>query len=467
MADSGSFASHMSASDELMWTIERDPVLRSTVTAVALLDRVPEWDVVRESVERAVAAIPRLRQRVIVPPVGPPQWVDMPELDLDYHLRRLTVPADRSLEALLDLAAAIAMREFNTEHPLWEFTLVGGVEGGQAALIQKFHHTLTDGVGAMRLAGELFDGERSPSPRPVPAVMDAAPGGWLGATRRGLGDVVAQASRSAAGVVPAAANFTRELVLSPGSTLGASAALLRSVGKLLAPVSEPLSPIMRGRSTNWHFDAFDVDLSALRSAAGEGSVNDAFLAAVAAGMGRYHRRHGRDIELLRMTMPVSIRTDQDPLGGNRFVPVRFALPVDISDPAESMRVLGALSRQWRSEPAVAFTDLLAAALNRLPKSAVTSVFGGMLKNIDFVTTNVPGFPAVVYLGGAGIVREYVFAPPTGAALNVALMSHAGMCCVGVNCDLKAVPDPDVLTACLIEGFEHVLAVAPSASRRAS
>jgi hypothetical protein len=224
---------------------------------------------------------------------------------------------------------------------------------------------------------------------------------------------------------------------------------------------------MRGRSPNWHFDAFDVELAAIKAAAGDRSVNDAFLAAVAAGLHRYHQRHGCEIDELRVTMPVSIRTERDPLGGNRFVPVRFALPVHVSDPQERMRVLGDLSRQWREEPAMALTDVLATALNLLPAHLVTAVFGGMLKNIDFVATNVPGFSAVVYLGGAGVVREYVFAPPSGAALNVGLMSHAGICCVGVTVDTTAVPDPDALTASLIEGFEDVLAVAPSASRRAS
>src|SRR5690242_15579907 len=130
-----------------------------------------------------------------------------------------------------------------------------------------------------------------------------------------------------------------------------------------------------------------------------------------------------------------------------------------------MRELGTLARQWQDEPATALTDTLAGALNRLPDVAVTAVFGGMLKNIDFVCTNIPGFPAAVYIGGSALTREYAFAPPSGAAVNVALLSHAGTCCIAINSDLAAIPDPTVLTECLEEGFDEILSLASGASRR--
>ena len=80
----------------------------------------------------------------------------------------------------------------------------------------------------------------------------------------------------------------------------------------------------------------------------------------------------------------------------------------------------------------------------------------MLKAIDFVATNVPGLTQRSYLAGAEVVRQYAFAPPSGSAFSVALMSHVDQCCVGINADTAAVPDPEVLTVCLREGFEEVL-----------
>ena len=89
-------------------------------------------------------------------------------------------------------------------------------------------------------------------------------------------------------------------------------------------------------------------------------------------------------------MPISTRRKGDAPGGNRFTPVRFALPAAIDDPAERMRALGAMARAWRHEPAVGLTNVLAGVLSHLPRDVTTSIFGSMLKGIDFVATNVPG-----------------------------------------------------------------------------
>src|SRR5690349_23127135 len=98
------FAHHMSDEDALMWNIEKDPVLRSTIVAVAVLDREPDWGRLRGRFERATLLIPRLRQRVLSPPlrIGPPRWTNDPGFDLDFHLRRFRLPPPGSLRTLLD-----------------------------------------------------------------------------------------------------------------------------------------------------------------------------------------------------------------------------------------------------------------------------------------------------------------------------------------------------------------------------
>ena len=70
------FAHHMSDEDALMWNIEKDPILRSTIIAVAMFDGVPDWNVLRRRMERTSRLIPRFRQRVLSPPLrmGPPRW---------------------------------------------------------------------------------------------------------------------------------------------------------------------------------------------------------------------------------------------------------------------------------------------------------------------------------------------------------------------------------------------------------
>src|SRR5262249_9055016 len=85
------FERHMSDEDALMWNIEKDPTLRSTILAVGIFDGVPDWQVLRRRVERTSRIIPRFRQRVLSPPlrIGPPRWTVEPTFDLDFHLKRI------------------------------------------------------------------------------------------------------------------------------------------------------------------------------------------------------------------------------------------------------------------------------------------------------------------------------------------------------------------------------------------
>jgi hypothetical protein len=138
--------------------------------------------------------------------------------------------------------------------------------------------------------------------------------------------------------------------------------------------------------------------------------------------------------------------------------VRFTVPVDGESPAQRVRDAAACAHDWRDERALSLTDVLAAALNRLPTPVTTRVFGSMLKNVDFVATNVAGIPVPVYLAGAKVEREYAFGPPSGSAVSFALVSHVDTCCIGVNLDTSAVRDPERLVAYLRESFDELLAL---------
>jgi hypothetical protein len=83
----------------------------------------------------------------------------------------------------------------------------------------------------------------------------------------------------------------------------------------------------------------------------------------------------------------------------------------------------------------------------------------MLKHVDFLASNVPGFAFPVYLAGADVDGFVSFGPTIGASLNATLLSYDGTCTVGVTIDEAAVPDADVLMTCLAEGFDEVLAIA--------
>jgi hypothetical protein len=218
---------------------------------------------------------------------------------------------------------------------------------------------------------------------------------------------------------------------------------------------------MVGRGLTRRLAALDVAFDDMRrvAKATDASLNDVFVAAVLGGVRRYHERHGSEPEQLRMTLPINLRQGDDDAGGNRFAPARFPVPAAIEDPRERIGAIGELVREWRGEPALQMTAMLAGILNRLPTATTTALFGGMLRCCDFVTSNIPGAPVPVYFAGARVERLYAFAPPAGAAFNVALISHCDTCCVGIVIDTTAVPDPDVLIGCLHAGFDEVLALA--------
>ncbi len=443
----------MGPADAVLWDIEHDPVLRSTITAVAVFDRVPDWDRLSARLAHAVTEVPRLAQRVVNVPLGlgPPRWVPDPEFDLSFHLRRVRAPGHRDLAAVLELAQPIAATPFDRSRPLWEFTLVEGMADGRAALIQKVHHSLTDGVGGVQLALALLDDRPDTPLDPPPGAVRhppvGVPGGleMLGRTaiEQGIGVVRAVASLPAA--VRDVAPRTR--------------ALVPSTVRLLRPISAPASSVLRGRSVGRRLAVIEIPLEDLRAAAraGGASINDAFLAAVVGGLARYHAHHGAAMDELRINMPVNVRVADDDVGvGNRFTPARFAVPGDIDDPVERMHRLGALARAWRDEPAMAFSDTMAAALELLPVPVTAAVFRALLANVDVVCSNVPGLPGRCWIAGAEMVREYPFAPPAGAALSVTLMSHGETACIGIACDAAAVHDPAILSTCLAEGLSEIV-----------
>jgi hypothetical protein len=159
------------------------------------------------------------------------------------------------------------------------------------------------------------------------------------------------------------------------------------------------------------------------------------------------------VDRLRVTLPISIRREDDPAGGNRITLQRFVVPVGTGGVAERMQVIGETCRAVRRERSLPHTNAIAGVLNMLPSGVV----GDMLKHVDFVASNVPGIAVPVHVAGAEVVGFFAWGPTIGAALNVTLLSYNGTCCVGVTTDTAAVPDAGVLVDCLAEGFEEVLA----------
>jgi len=459
------YESRMSDSDKLMWTIEHNPMLRSTITSVVLLDRAPDRAAMTDIIDRASRKVPRLRQRVVSNPlsVAPPRWEVDPNFDLGYHLRWMRSGGDGSLQDLFDIAEPIAMQGFDRARPLWEYTVVEGLADGKAGLIMKIHHAITDGVGGVALMLATFDLEREPGDR---GPMPEAPEVHVMNQRERFLDAMAHEGRRGAGIAKRSiGTVVGALGLAAADPVGTSGVVnetAQSVLRMLQPASDPLSPIMRHRSLSVHFDVLTVPLDEAKRAAkrAEGKLNDAFLAGLIGGWRRYHDHHGARVDTLRMSMPINVRSDETrDQAGNQFAPARFPVPLDVEDPVELMRTVHELVEGARTEPALALLDPMAGLLNRFPKELATGLFGSIMKGIDFTASNVPGAPIPLYLAGAGFLGQFAFGPMAGAASNVTLLSYLNDLNIGFNTDPAAVPDPDVLMDSMRASFDEILALA--------
>lgn len=449
-------AKYLSQNDKIMWTVESDPLLRSTIVGFAVLERAPDFELVVERVEHAMEMVPGLRQRVEPAPLHPTvlRWVHDPAVDVRQHVHHVRVPQGGTLVDALEHARTTAATGFDRARPLWDFTLIDGLDDGRAVWCMKAHHVLTDGIGSVQLAAHLFDFEPD-APRPSIATVAEPPHrsvmddlvevvshdieGAVGLARRGVGSIVP-------GMLKA--------VRHPRAAVTDTVNVARSIGRLVQPVSSQLSPLMRDRMLAGSFRVMEVDVEELRTAARRhgGRLNDAFLAGITGGLRLYHELHDADVAHLRVAMPISLRTDQDEAGGNHVTVMRFVVPVDITDPGFRIRELHQQVANLRDEPSIEYTEMVAGALNVMPRG----VIGSMLKRVDFLASNVPGVPVPMYLAGSKLQRFYPFGPTAGSAVNVTLMSYNGTCCIGVNADGAAIPDPDVFLQCLREGFAEVL-----------
>lgn len=457
---------YLSQNDTIMWMVEADPLLRSTIVGVVLLEHAPTWSDVVHRMEHVVHHVPALREKVVPVPLHPTtlRWVQDPDFDLSYHLRRVRLPGHPGEQHLYDYARTLAMSGFDRARPLWEFTLVDGLRGGKAGFVMKAHHVVTDGIGAVQLSAHLFDFEPNALPPPAPSTAvagepphAASPVGslqlWRDVIEHDIDGVVQLARKQVASVIPSLLHA----ISHPQETVAEVVETARSIGRTVAPTFDMLSPVMTDRKLVSHFRAVDVPLQTLHDAAAAagGTLNDGFLAGITGGLRRYHEHHGATVDQLRVAMPISIREEADDAGGNHVTVLRFKVPVGIEDPADRIAALHAVAGTKRAERSLPHTEAIAGVLNTMPRG----VLGSMLKRIDFLASNVPGVPTPMYLAGAEVERFYPFGPTAGSAVNVTLMSYRDLCCLGVNTDAAAIPDPDRFRSCLLAGFDEVLALA--------
>ena len=471
----------LSPLDYLLHRGEAYPATRSAFLNLEILDRPADWGRLREAMDRASRVVIRMRQKVVIPPLPatPPRWVVDPDFDLDYHLRRVALPAPGTLRQLLDLAELTLQSPLDTSRALWEAVYVEGLEGGRSALLTKLSHAITDGLGGIALFEQVYDTERNPEPRPMPPVpvpRDVSGSDLLRDSIRQLPETTFAAGRKLLG---RAAGTAARLITQPGATVTEAVGFADSARRVLSPPPAEPSPLLRRRSLVSRTVVLEVPLTDLRAAAkavdipggrgGRGgskaSVNDAYLAALCGGLGRYHEVLGVPVDALPLALPVSLRGADDPASGNRFTGITIAAPVGEPDPVERMKQVREQVIAGRSEPAIDVIGRLAPVLSLLPDEALHEVIDRITPP-DIQASNVPGYAQETFLAGARVDRQYGLGPLPRVAMMAILISRAGTCTVAFRYDTASFTAADQLEKCLQAGFDEIVELGRPPARSA-
>jgi diacylglycerol O-acyltransferase / wax synthase len=474
------FQPRMSDAEALMWSLENDPWLNPNGAMVTLLDRPIDVEQFRRRLRYAVAKIPRLRERV-VPGLGrlsPPVWVPDGEFTFDYHLRHISLPPPGTIRQLYDLVTRYYEDPFDRTRPLWQFVVIDGVEGGRGAIFWKVHHSISDGIGMIRLS-ELYMETRRSATLPVEVDLDeviaqalgnqpGTAGKWRPERPAGL---LESASASVGYLWRRQAGFAVrtafELGSLPAHPLRAMDWATGAVGTIRGTVEEVRgrggevkggSPLWRRRSRRRYLESLRVPLASVK-AAGKvlgGTVNDVFVVGAVNGALAYHVRRGVAVDALNISFVVSTRTD-NLIGGNSFSPTRVQVPGGAMMPAKrfaAIRDAMALRRSGvRGQGAL---GAVAGLANLLPTSVVTRVARSQLARMDFSTSNMRAAPFPMYISGAQVIENVTMGPVAGTAFNLTALSYNGSLDVGVFIDPVAVDDPAGLATCLAEGYAELL-----------
>ncbi|HEY7948055.1 MAG TPA: wax ester/triacylglycerol synthase family O-acyltransferase [Acidimicrobiales bacterium] len=412
--------------------------------------------------------VPRYRQVVRFVPfdLGRPVWVDDPHFNIDYHIRHTALPAPGGEGELRKLVGRVMSQPLDRTRPLWEIWVVEGLDGGNWALLSKTHHAMVDGVSGTDIMAAIFD--LSPSvPVGEPDAWEPAPAPTpLTLAREAVVDLVRnpyeqfRAVRASTRVPRQALHQAVEVTRG----LSAMAGLVRPT-----PVSSLNGPIGPHRRYGWASTSVD-DIKAVRKSL-SGTFNDVVLAAITNGFRQLLLARGETVDrVVRTLVPVSVRprdTTGRAVGDGTFenkVSAMFAeLPVGIDDPVHRLHAITAqmdgLKESKQAVAGEALTSMTGFAPPMLLALGMRLATRVAQRNVNTITTNVPGPQMPLYVAGSRMLKAYPYVPLAGQIrIGVAIFSYDGQVNFGVTGDHDTTEDLDVMCAGIEGGMQRLLAV---------
>jgi diacylglycerol O-acyltransferase / wax synthase len=427
------------------------PSIHMHVASTAVFDpsTVPggySFDKVKDLVRERLPLLPPFRRRVVEIPFAlhHPLWIEDPDFDIDFHVRRAALPSPGGPTELAEFAADVVSHPLDRRRPLWEMYVVEGLEGGMIAAITKVHHAAIDGVSGAELTVNLLDLQPEPAPAPddtwrpdsLPSDFELVGYALTSLARQPIRG--AKALRRTAETALRLRRRNRQPDASPPPGFGTAPR---------SSINTSIGPWRRFAFSDVGLD----DVKAVKNALG-GTVNDVVLAMCSGALRRYFTDRNEKLESsLTAMVPISVRTeDEKGTYGNRVSSLLVRLHDEIDDPIERLRRISAETRAAKdqeqaidaatlsSEWAEFAAPALAARAARLYSR--TRMADRMRPLFNVTISNVPGPDFPLYSAGAQMRAMYPMGPiADGGALNITLMSYMGRIYFGLVADRDAVP----------------------------
>ena len=417
---------------------------------------------VRRIYEQRLPLAPVLSRRLHEFPLGManPVWVQVPQVDLDYHLRHVTLPAPGTHEQFESCVGQLHSVPLDRAYPLWTVSVIEGRQDGYVGFYTNIHHAVVDGQAGVELMRTLFDLTRRPRRRAAAApVRSHAEHPWAGQViADGLRHDLEQYWKLARNL-PAMAK-----ALARSRDTGVPGAARRPPG------FGPQTPLNVAIDAERGFATASIPLAEVHeiAAAHDATVNDVVLSVCAGALRRYLGRHGGvPKQPLVAAMPVSLHGPGKVELTTQATIARVDLATDIADPVRRLRAIRDATQAAKANvsrtkslvpmdfPTIGMPWLL---------HGLTSVYGRpsvanrVPRVVNLVVSNVHGPPRPMYLAGARVLHHWPLSiVGHGLGLNVTVESYAGSLEFGVMSALAAVPRPGTFANGLLAAFEQLQA----------
>ena len=447
----------------------------------------PSYEEVLALVTDRLPLMPRYRQKLRTVPfrLGRPVWVDDPDFDLCYHIRRTALPEPGGDQQLAELMARVMSDRLDRDHPLWEYWVVEGLAQGRWALISKVHHCMVDGIGGADMYRVLLECPPEPAQPAADTVADTAADTEADTAADTAADeppsavsLIAEAASELVRLPVRDARVLSDAVANPDRAIRQAADVMRAVVRftpsLWPAVRSSLSgSIGQQRRYTWARASL-ADIKMIKREFG-GTVNDVVLAAISSGLRALLMSRGEQPEPHEVPslVPVSVRAPGDESSfGNQVSATVADLPVHVSDPVERLAAVRTeLDSLKESNEAVIGESLVALgnlSLYPLASWLVRLAFWLPQREIVTVTTNVPGPGQPLYWMGRRLEEIIPYVPIASTVrTGISIFSYAGNVAFGITGDYAANPDLDVLARGIEHGVSELLLAAEQHAAAAS